>query len=148
MAVIDKVNRRGSSGKRVLTGPGELVGPKPATAAVFNSVTRINGPVDFYEITDGSGTGIGNYTVTIRPFSENGFAGTLNGVGDVALIKQTNGVTTPTAAATLLGKKRPRNSKASVALGPFTMGTNDRLFVAIERNAVSTLKYQIEIDKA
>ena len=148
MAVIDKVNRRGGSGKRILTGPGELVGPKRGTAAVFDSVTRIGGPVDFYEITDGSGTGVGNYTVTIRPFSENGFAGTLNGVGAIALVKQTNGVTTPTAAATLLGKKRPANSKAAVALGPFTMGTNDRLFVAIERNAVSTLKYQIEVDKS
>lgn len=147
MAVIDRVNRKGASGKRVLVGPGELVGPKPATAAVFSSVTRIFGPVDFFEITDGSGTGIGNYTITIRSFSENGFRRSVTGVGEIAVVKQANGVTTPTTAGTLLGKRRLSRSDASLSFGPFTMGTNDRLFVAIERNAVSTLKYQIEVDK-
>lgn len=148
MALIDKVIRKGGTGKRIVTGPGELVGPKAGTAAVFSSVTRIQGPVDFYEITDGSGTGIGNYTVTVRPFNENGFKGSLSGIGEIAIVKQTNGVTVPTTAPTLLGKRRPTNSGSSVAFGPYTMGTNDRLFVAVERNAVSTIRYQIEVDKA
>jgi hypothetical protein len=148
MAVIDKINRKGANAKRVVTGPGELVGPKANSSAVFSDVTRFRGPVDFYEITDGSGTGVGAYTVTVRPFSENGFSKSLRGIGQIALVKQTNGVTTPTATAAVLSMKEPANSTASVVLGPFTLGTNDRLFVVIERKAVSTIKYQLEVDKA
>ena len=148
MAVIDRINRRGSSGKRVLVGPGELSGPVgDGLKGRYSSVTRITGPVDFYEITDGSGANEGTYTVSIKPYSENGFRPSLAGVGRVALVVQNDGVNTPTAAATLLGLKKPRDKETGVTLGPFALETADRLFLVVERVDVSTIKYQIELDR-
>lgn len=149
MTVIDRINRRGPTGKRVLVGPGELVGPNANSAkGGFASVTRFTGPVDLYEITDGSGSGAGDYTVTLRPYSENGFAKSLNGIEAVAVVKQTDGVATPGAAPTLLGLKRVSSRTGAVALGPYTTATGDKLFVVVNRSGVSTIKYQLEIDKA
>jgi hypothetical protein len=148
MAVIDKINRRGDTAKRVITGPGELVGPNAdSRKRAFSSVTRITGSVDFYEITDGSGAGAADYTVTVRPYSENGFSKSLGGIGRVVLVKQADGVNSPTAAASVLAAKKPASGTSSVTLGPFTTTTDDKLFVVVERDDVSTIKYQLEVDK-
>lgn len=148
MAVIDRINRKGGAGKRVLVGPGELSGPfGDGLKGRFGSVTRITGPVDFYEITDGSGANEGTYTVSLLPYSENGFRPSLGGVGRVALVVQTDGVSTPTAAATLLALKRPRDKQTGVTLGPVSIATADRLFLIVERQDVSTIKYQVELDR-
>lgn len=149
MAVIDRINRRGPNGKRVLVGPGELVGPNSNSAkSGFASATRFTGPIDQYEITDGSGSGAGDYTVTVKPYSENGFSKSLGGIEAIAVVKQTDGVATPGAGATLLGLKRVKSSTGTVSLGPFTVETGDKLYVIVDRNGVSTIKYQLEIDKA
>lgn len=148
MPVIDRINRIGSSGKRVLTGPGELVGPKANSSRInFSSVTRITGSVDVYEVTDGSGANEGTYTVTVRPVSVNGMRAGLSGIGRIALVRQADGVNTPSAAATVLGLRQPRSSTSLVALGPVSISTNDRLYVVVERNDPSTIKYQLELDR-
>lgn len=147
MAVIDRVNRWGSSGKRVLIGPGELIGPAgDGIKGRFASVTRISGSVDFFEVSDGSGANEGTYVISVKPYSKDGFRASLNGIGRVALIRQLDGVNTPTAAAQCLAIKKPRDKQSPVTLGPVAIGTADRLFVAVERLDVSTIKYQIELD--
>lgn len=148
MAVIDRINRIGSSGKRVITGPGELVGPKANSDRInFSSVTRITGSVDLYEITDGSGANEGTYTVTVRPVSVNGMRASLGGIGRVALVRQADGVNTPGAAASVMGLRQSRNSTSPVTVGPAAIATNDRLYVVVERNDTSTIKYQLELDR-
>lgn len=147
MAVIDRINRKGGSGKRVLVGPGELSGPvSDGLKGRYASVTRITGPVDFYEITDGSGANEGAYTVQIKPYSENGFRASLGGIGRVALVLQNDGVSTPNAPGTLLALKRPRDKQTGVTLGPVGIETTDRLYLLVERVDVSTIKYQVELD--
>lgn len=146
MAVIDKINRKGIQGKRVLTGPGELVGPK-ATTAVFSAVTRITGAVDFYEITDGSGANEGTYTVTIGPYSENGLTAMMRGVGEIALVKQADGVNTPTAAASVVAKKKATGTNKAVTLGPASIATTDRLFLVVQRPGGSATRYQLSVDQ-
>jgi len=148
MAVIDRINRKGSNGKRVLVGPGELVGPNSNSArASFSTDTGFTGSVDLYEITDGTGTGAGDYTVTIRPFAEFGFRSSIRGVDAIAVVKQVDGAITPTNTATLLGRKRLPTASSSASLGPYTVTTDDRLFVIVDRKDVSTIKYQLEVDK-
>lgn len=147
MAVIDRINRKGGSGKRVLVGPGELSGPiGDGLKGRYASVTRITGPVDFYEITDGSGANEGTYVVSIKPYSENGFRASLGGIGRVALVEQPDGVNSPTATAICLALKKPRDKQTGVTLGPVSIATNDRLFLVVERQDVSTIKYQVELD--
>jgi hypothetical protein len=147
MAVIDRVNRWGSSGKRVLVGPGELSGPAgDGIKGRFASITRITGSVDFYEVTDGSGANEGTYTISVKPYTKDGFRASLGGVGRIALIRQVDGVNTPTATATLLALKKPRDKQTAVTLGPVSIATADRLFLVIERQDISALKYQIELD--
>lgn len=145
MAVIDKVNRKGLTGKQIITGPGQLIGPRPAVPVRFSSITRIN-QADDYEITDGAGTDAGDYTVTIRPFAENGFTASHRAVGRIVLVKQTDGVTTPTNGGAIVAATRVKDSRTPVSLGPVTTTGDDRLFLIIERKDVSTLKYQLEID--
>lgn len=147
MAVIDRVNRWGSSGKRVLVGPGELVGPAgDGVKGRFASVTRITGSVDLFEISDGSGANEGTYIVSIKPYSKDGFRASLSGIGQIALVKQADGVNTPSASATCLALKKPRDKQTAVTLGPVSIATADRLFLAVERQDVSTIKYQVELD--
>jgi len=149
MAVIDKVNRKGIDGKRVITGPGELVGPKSGdTKSDFSRLSGISGSVDQYEITDGAGTNAGDYTVTVRPYSENGFTATHRAVGDVAVLRQINGVAAPGAAISCLGRQKPASGTSTVTLGPFTVLNGDRLWVVVEHKDQSTLKYQVEVDFA
>lgn len=146
MAVIDKVNRKGVTGKRVLTGPTELLGPRLAVPVRFSAVTGITS-ADDYEITDGSGAGAAAYTVVIRPYAESGLTSSQRGVGRVVLVKQTNGVTVPTTQAAVVASGRIKDSKTPLTLGPVTTGTNDRLFLIVERKDASTLKYQVELDR-
>lgn len=147
MAVIDRINRKGDRGKRVVVGPGELTGPiGDGRKGRFSSVTRITGPVDLYEITDGSGANEGTYVITIKPYSESGFRATHGGVGKVALLRQANGVNDATVAPTVLAIKTPRDRETSVAVGPASIATADRLYLVIERRDISTLKYQVEVD--
>ena len=149
MAVIDRIRRRGDRGKQVLTGPAELQGPSSNSQRQgFAAATRITGPVDVYEITDGTGSNAGAYTVTVRPYSEAGFRASHGGVGRVAVVKQLDGTTTPGNAASLLGLRKPASRERPVTLGPFTLTTADRLFVVVERTDTATLKYQLEVDDA
>lgn len=146
MAVIDKVNRKGATGKRILTGPAELVGPRVGVPVRFSSITRItNG--DDYEITDGSGTSAATYTVVLRPYAESGLTSSQRGVGRVVLVKQTDGVNTPTAQAAVVASGRVKDSKTPLTVGPVTTTTDDRLFLIVERKDLSTIKYQVEIDR-
>jgi hypothetical protein len=147
MAVIDKINRKGIDGKRVITGPAELVGPKSGdTKSDFSQLSGIRGSVDQYEITDGAGTNAGAYTITLRAYSENGFTASHRAVGDVAVLRQINGVAAPTAAINCLARKKPASGTAPVTLGPFTVLNGDRLWVVVEHKDYSTLKYQLEVD--
>jgi hypothetical protein len=147
MAVIDRINRIGSSRKQVVTGPAELVGPRANTQRFnFSSVTRISGSVDLYEITDGSGANEGTYTVQVRPLAENGFQASLRGVGAVALVSQADGVANPAAAASCLARKVVARSNAPVQLGPVSVATGDRFYVVVERKDPSALKYQLVVD--
>lgn len=147
MAVIDRINRIGSSRKQVLTGPAELVGPRANSERVnFSSVTRITGSVDLYEVTDGSGGNEGTYTVSLRPLAENGFQPLLRGVGAVALVSQVGGVANPAAAASCLARKTVARSTAPVQLGPVSVATGDRFYVVVERKDPSALKYQLVVD--
>ena len=150
MAVIDKINRRGINGKRVLTGPAELKGPDSGdTRTDFTRLSGIFGSADKYEITNaGTGTSLGSYTITISPYSENGFTSSHREVGDIAVIKQAGGIATPSAAVTCLGRKKPTNSRASITLGPFSCAAGDRLWVLVEHRGYSSLKYQLTIDRA
>lgn len=146
MAVIDKVNRKGLTGKRTLTGPAELIGPRLAVPVRFSSITGITS-ADDYEITDGSGANAATYTVTIRPYAESGLTSSQRGVGRVVLVKQTNGVTTPTNQAAVVAAGRIKDTRTPLTIGPVTTGTNDRLFLIVERKDAATLKYQVELDR-
>jgi hypothetical protein len=149
MAVIERINRRGLHQKQVLVGPSELVGPKSGDRkSDFSRLSGIRGSVDQYEITDGAGTNAGDYTVTIRPYSENGFAASHRAVGDIAVLRQVNGVASPTAAIYCLGRKSPTSGTSTVTLGPFTVLDGDRLWLVVENRDQSTLKYQLELDFA
>lgn len=148
MAVIDRINRIGARDKRVLVGPAELVGPNGNSERFnFSATTRITGPVDVYEISDGSGANEGTYTVSVRPVALDGLRPLLRGVGQVALLRQVDGVNTPTAPAVLAGRRQSTSSTSSVSLGPVAVGTDDRLFVVVERRDISSLRYQLEIDR-
>lgn len=147
MAVIDRVNRSGDRDKRVVVGPGELTGPiGDGRKGRFSSVTRITGPVDLYEITDGSGANEGTYTVSIKPYAENGFRANHGGLGKVALLKQVNGVNDASVAPTVVAIKQPRDSETGFSLGPASIATTDRLYLVVQRRDLSTLKYQVELD--
>ena len=147
MAVIDKINRKGINGKRVITGPVELVGPKSGdTKSDFARLGGILGSVDQYEITDGAGTNAGAYTITVRPYSENGLTASHRSVGDVAVLRQINGIASPGSAVNCLARKKATTGSAAITLGPFTVLNGDRLWVVVERKDQSTLKYQLEID--
>ena len=149
MAVIDKINRKGINGKRVITGPAELVGPKSGgTKSDLARLSGIQGSVDQYEITDGAGTNAGSYTITIRPFSENGFTQSHRAVGDIAVLRQVGGVASPSASISCVGRKKPARGTVAVTLGPFTVLDGDRLWVVVEKKDQSTLKYQLEVDFA
>jgi hypothetical protein len=146
MTVIDKVNRKGVTGKRVLTGPTELVGPRLAVPVRFSSITGITA-ADDYEITDGSGANAATYTVTVRPYAESGLTSNQRGVGRVALVKQTGGVSDPTVRAAVVASGRVRDTRTPLTIGPVTTTTTDRLFLIVERKDASALKYQLEVDR-
>lgn len=149
MAVIDKINRKSDTLKQVLTGPGELIGPVSGDRkSDFSRLSGIRGAVDQYEITDGSGTNAGDYTITVRPYSENGFTASHRAVGDIAVLRQVNGIAAPAGAITCLGRKAPTSGASTVALGPFTVLNGDRMWVVVEHKDYSTLKYQLEVDFA
>lgn len=148
MSLIDRVQRWGPQGKGVLVGPSELVGPiSDARRGRFASLTRITSPVDLYEITDGQGTNEGGYTITVRPFSANGFRGTIRGVGRIAVVRQPDGASNPGASPTVVDAKAARSQDSLVTIGPVITDTNDRLYVVVERRDSSILKYQIEISR-
>lgn len=149
MALIDSIRRWGTKGKRVLTGPGELVGPASnSRRSDFSRLSGIYGSVDQYEITDGAGANAGAYTISLKPYGENGFKASHRSVGEVAVVRQIDGVATPTAAATCLKRGKPLNTNAALSLGPFTVLNGDRLWVVVEHRDYSTLKYQLEVDFA
>lgn len=147
MPAIDRINRRGIDGRRVLLGPARLSRPRPQ--GTNTSVARtgfISGANDQYEITT-TGTGISDaaYTVIVRPYMENGMTATTSQIGNVAVIRQAGGIGTPTAPLSLLGRKRHASSRSTTTLGPFTVNAADRLWIVIEEKGISTLKYQLEL---
>lgn len=147
MAVIDRVRRWGAQGKRVVTGPAELVGPQASgTKPKFSSLVGNYGTVDLYEVTDGSGTNAGAYTVTLRPYSENGFTQSHRGISEVLVIRQIGGVATPANTAACISRKKPTNGATALTQGPFTVLDGDRLWVMVERRDATATKYQLEVD--
>lgn len=147
MAVVDRINRKGAASKQSLIGPSAVRGPiSSGRRNAFAGVTGITAPVDLYEITDGSGAGEGTYTVRIKPYGERGLRPSISGIGRVAVIRQVNGVTTPSAKPAMIGMKAPRDRSTGFAIGPAVVGTNDKLYVAVELRDQSTLKYQLEVD--
>lgn len=147
MPVIDKINRRGIDGRRVITGPARLgkLRPQGSNSSV-GKVVRITGANDQYEITT-NGTGISAvaYTAVVRPYVENGMRATTSKLGAIALIRQVDGLNTATAGMTCLGLKRHASSTSTTTLGPFTVNSNDRLWLVVEEPGCSTVKYQLEL---
>lgn len=149
MAVIDKINRRGLSGKQVLAGPLELIGPlSNATMSDFSQLSGYYGQSDQYLISDGAGTNAGAYTVTVGPYSENGLRATLRSVGRISVLRQIGGNADPTAAITCLGASKVTRDNQTITLGPYTALDGDRMWIVVERTDQSTLKYQLALDFA
>lgn len=147
MTIIGKINRTGTTGKRVVTGPGELIGPSSLGKTVgFAEKAGIRGPVDLYEISDGSGANEGTYTVTVAPFSEAKLPAELRGIGKVALFKQTGGVASPTAAVTCVDTAKAASNKQVLTLGPAAIATGDKAWIVVERKGQSEIRYQIALD--
>lgn len=147
MAVNAKINRRGGTGKRVITGPGQLLGPKSgSTRSDLRTLGGTLYPVDVYEVNDaGTGTKAAAYSITVRPFAEGGGRSSVRSIGDIAVFKQAGGVASPTNAISCLSRKPPSKTGGAVTLGPFTLAAGDRLWAVVARKDVSTLKYQIEL---
>lgn len=147
MAVNAKINRSGSTGKRVVTGPAQLLGPK--SGSVRSDLRTLGGtlfPVDLYEVNDaGTGTKAASYTITVRPYLEGAGQSSVRSIGDMAVFKQINGISDPTAAITCLVRKKPSTTGGAVALGPFTFAAGDRVWAVVARKDTSTVKYQIEL---
>lgn len=147
MAVNAKINRRGTVGKRVVTGPNQLLGPKSGT--VRSDLRTLGGtlyPVDLYEVTDaGTGTKAASYTINVRAYGEGGDPSSVRSIGDIATFKQVDGVATPTAAISCLERKKAPKGKGTVAMGPYTLAAGDRLWALVSRKDASTVKYQIEL---
>lgn len=147
MAVNAKINRRGGTDKRVITGPGQLLGPKSgSTRSDLRTLGGTLYPVDVYEVNDsGTGTKAASYLITVRPFAEGGGRSSVRSIGDIAVFKQAGGIASPTNSITCLGRKPPSKTGGAVTLGPFTLAAGDRLWALVARKDVSTLKYQIEL---
>lgn len=147
MTVIGKINRTGTTGKRVITGPSELIGPNSLRKTVgFAAKAGITGPVDLYEISDGSGANEGTYTVTVAPFSEAKLPAELRGIGKVALFQQVGGVASPTAAVTCVDTAKATTPKQTLTLGPAAIATGDKAWIVVERKGQSEIRYQIALD--
>lgn len=148
MAVNAKITRTGTTGKRAVTGPGQLLGPKSGSNR--SDLRTLGGtlfPVDVYEVNDaGTGTKAAAYTVNIRPISD-GAAGSasVRSIGDMAVFRQIDGVASPTAAITCLARKKPSTTNGVVTLGPYTLAAGDRFWALVARKDGSTVKYQIEL---
>jgi hypothetical protein len=147
MPAIDRINRRGIDGRRVLLGPARLGRPRPqGTSSAVGRVVRVTGSNDQYEITT-NGTGISAvaYTAVVRPYVENGLRASTSKLGTIALIRQVDGLNTATAGMTCIGAKRHASTTSTTSLGPFTVNANDRLWIVIEEQGCSTVKYQLEL---
>lgn len=148
MAVVDKINRRGLDGRRVVTGPARLGAPLSGDVkSDFYDLGGIGAHVDRYPITT-TGTGVTDvaYTLSLAPYSENGLRSRHRSVGSIAILKQAGGIASPTAAITCLGKATPSREEQTVSLGPFTVNSADRLWAVVEWKDQSTLKYQLALD--
>lgn len=148
MAVVDRVNRRGLDGRRVITGPGRLGVPLSGDVkSDFYDLGGMAAHVDRYPITT-TGTGVTDvaYTLSLGPFSENGLRSRHRSVGAVALLRQAGGIASPTAAITCLGKATPSREEQTVSIGPVTVNSADRLWAVVEWKDQSTLKYQLVLD--
>lgn len=147
MPAIDRINRRGLDGRRVLLGPSRLSRPRPrGTNTGVGSFVRVQGARDEYEITT-TGTGVSAvaYTFVVRPYVENGFAATTSKLGKIAVIQQVSGIGTPTAALSCRGLRRHASSVSTTTLGPFTVNSTDRLWLVVEERGYSDVKYQLEL---
>ena len=148
MAVVDKINRRGLDGRRVITGPGRLGAPLSGDVkSDFYDLGGMAAHVDRYPITT-TGTGVTDvaYTLSLGPFSENGLRSRHRAVGSIALLKQAGGIAAPTAGITCLGKATPSREEQTVSIGPVTVNAADRLWAVVEWKDQSTLKYQLVLD--
>lgn len=147
MPAIDRINRRGIDGRRVLLGPARLGKPRPqGSSSSVGKAVRITGPNDQYEITtNGAGISAVAYTVVVRPYVENGMRASTSRLGAIALIKQVDGLNASTAAMTCVDLKRHRSTTSTTTLGPYTVNSNDRLWLVVEEPGCSTVKYQLEL---
>lgn len=147
MPAIDRINRRGLDGRRVLLGPARLSRPRPqGSPTAVGRICGITGANDQYEITT-TGTGVSAiaFTVVVRPYVENGFQATTNGIDRVLMVRQVNGVGTPAAPMSILDCRPHRSSSFTTTLGPFTVNATDRLWLVIRERGYSTIKYQLEL---
>ena len=147
MAVNSKINRRGTTGKRVVTGPGQFLGPKSGnTRSDLRTLGGTLFPVDVYEVNDaGAGSQAAAYTVNIRPYAEGAGRASVRSIGDMAIFKQVDGIATPTNAITCLARKKPSTTGGAVSFGPYVLAAGDRLWALVSRKDASTVKYQIEL---
>lgn len=147
MAVNARINRTGTSGKRVVTGPGQLLGPKSGSNR--SDLRTLGGtlfPVDVYEVNDaGTGTKTAAYTVRIKPIAAAAGVARVQSIGDMAVFRQIDGVASPSATISCLARKKPSTTGGAVTFGPYTLAAGDRFWVLVSRKDASTVKYEIEL---
>ncbi len=147
MPAIDRINRRGLDGRRVLLGPSRLSKPRPnGTTTSVGGFARIRGVRDEYEITT-TGTGVSALALTfvVRPYVENGFRATTSKLGNIAVVRQVGGIASPSAAMSLVALKPHAGSERTTTLGPFTVNSTDRLWLVVQEKGYSETKYQLEL---
>lgn len=148
MAVIDKIRRSGLTGRSVLTGPAELRPPLSKGARGIGGRFGVTDVFDQYEIgLAGTGAPAGEYSVTLKPVAQNGLPARHRGIGELLVVRQANGVNAPTTALTLVGRRKPRASEASVAISAIDCAAGDRLFVLVALTASSDVRYELEVDQ-
>jgi hypothetical protein len=105
--------------------------------------------VDEYEIGVGAtGTSAGTYIVSVLPYSQNGLRPILRNVGRVILATRVNGIAAPTTAITVLSTRRPTADSSKVILPSRVASAGDQLWVFVELESESTVRYRLEVDFA
>lgn len=148
MPAIDRINRKGLDGRRVLLGPARLNPPRGSLTPgnAVGGVIRISGPNDQYEVTT-TGTGVTSlaFTAVVKPYSELGFPRSTSKLGMIGVIRQPNGLNAPNAGTVCLGARRHASTTSTTTLGPYTVNSTDRVWIVVEEEGNSNVKYQLEL---
>lgn len=148
MPAIDRINRRGIDGRRVLLGPARLGKPRhPLTpGASVGRLIRVSGANDQYEVTtNGTGVSAISFTAVVRPYAEAGLPSSTSRLGTIGIIRQADGLNTPTAGTSCLGARKHAATNATTTLGPYAVSSADRLWIVVEHEGSSVVKYQLEL---